>query len=65
MRATLYGGAGDISVGARPDPAVESPTDAVVRVALDRVCGSDLGYFLGQSTDERRAVKSLLRIGPA
>jgi threonine dehydrogenase-like Zn-dependent dehydrogenase len=49
MRATLYGGPGDISVGERPDPVVQLPTDAVVRVTLGCVCGSDLWYYRGQS----------------
>jgi threonine dehydrogenase-like Zn-dependent dehydrogenase len=39
MRATLYGGAFDITVGDRPDPRVDLPTDAVVRVTLGCVCG--------------------------
>ncbi|MFT4210894.1 MAG: alcohol dehydrogenase catalytic domain-containing protein [Microbacterium sp.] len=49
MRATLYGGAYDITVGERPDPAIELPTDAVVRVLLGCVCGSDLWYYRGVS----------------
>lgn len=49
MRATLYGGAYDITVGDRPDPRIELPTDAVVRVLLGCVCGSDMWYFRGIS----------------
>lgn len=49
MRATLYGGPGDISVGDRLDPVIQEPTDAVVRVALGCVCGSDLWYYRGES----------------
>jgi len=49
MRATLYGGPRDITVGDRPDPRIEQPTDAVVRVLLGCVCGSDMWYFRGQS----------------
>jgi threonine dehydrogenase-like Zn-dependent dehydrogenase len=49
MRATVYGGPGDISVGERPDPVVQRPTDAVVGVTLGCVCGSDLWYYRGQS----------------
>ena len=47
MRATLYGGPGDITVGERPNPRLENPTDAVVRVTLGCVCGSDLWYYRG------------------
>lgn len=49
MRATLYGGAHDITVGERPDPRIRLPTDAVVRVLLGCVCGSDLWYYRGLS----------------
>jgi len=49
VQATIYGGAWDISVGQRPDPVLQRPTDAVVRVVLGCVCGSDLWYYRGQS----------------
>ncbi len=42
MRATLMYGAGDVRVEDVPDPALQEPTDAVVRVLLACVCGSDL-----------------------
>jgi threonine dehydrogenase-like Zn-dependent dehydrogenase len=42
MRAALYKGPHAIEVGERPDPVVLAPTDAVVRVVLSCVCGSDL-----------------------
>jgi threonine dehydrogenase-like Zn-dependent dehydrogenase len=49
MRATLYGGPGDITVGERPDPRLENPTDVIVRVTLGCVCGSDLWYYRGDN----------------
>jgi len=49
MRVTLFGGPGDVALGERPDPAVQEPTDAVVRVVLSCVCGSDLWYYRGES----------------
>jgi threonine dehydrogenase-like Zn-dependent dehydrogenase len=49
MRATLYGGPGDITVGERPDPHLENPTDVIVRVTLGCVCGSDLWYYRGDN----------------
>lgn len=42
MRATLIYGAGDIRVEDVPDPKIQQPTDAVVRVVRACVCGSDL-----------------------
>jgi threonine dehydrogenase-like Zn-dependent dehydrogenase len=49
MRAALFNGPGSIEVGERPDPVIEEPTDAVVRVVLACVCGSDLWYWRGES----------------
>ena len=49
MRAALYNGPHSITVGDRPDPVVTAPTDAVVRVVLGCVCGSDLWYYRGES----------------
>jgi threonine dehydrogenase-like Zn-dependent dehydrogenase len=49
MRAAIFNGPGDIKVSERPDPAIVEPTDAVVRVVLGCVCGSDLWYYRGES----------------
>src|SRR6478672_494184 len=49
MRAAIFHGPKDIGVGDRPDPRIEHPTDAVVRVVLACVCGSDLWYYRGES----------------
>ena len=49
MRAAIFTGPGAVEVGERPDPVIEEPTDAVVRVVLGCVCGSDLWYYRGES----------------
>lgn len=49
MKAALFKGKGIIEVGERPDPTIKEPTDAIVRVVLACVCGSDLWYYRGQS----------------
>jgi threonine dehydrogenase-like Zn-dependent dehydrogenase len=49
MRAAIFKGPRDIQVGELPEPAITEPTDAVVRVVLACVCGSDLWYYRGQS----------------
>jgi len=49
MRAALFNGPHAIEVGERPDPVISAPTDAVVRVVLSCVCGSDLWYYRGES----------------
>lgn len=42
MRATIIYGAGDVRVENVPDPVLQQPTDAVVRVLRACICGSDL-----------------------
>ncbi len=47
MRAALHVAPGQVRVGEVPDPRVEEPTDAVVRVLRSCVCGSDLWGYRG------------------
>jgi threonine dehydrogenase-like Zn-dependent dehydrogenase len=56
MRAAIFGGPQDIAVGERPDPAIKGPTDAIVRVTLACVCGSDLWYYRGLSPHDLGAI---------
>ena len=49
MKAAVYGGPRTITVEDQPKPAVSEPTDAVVRVVLACVCGSDLWFYRGIS----------------
>jgi threonine dehydrogenase-like Zn-dependent dehydrogenase len=50
MRATVIHGPRDIRVETVPDPKIERPTDAVVRVVASCVCGSDLWSYRGVQT---------------
>jgi threonine dehydrogenase-like Zn-dependent dehydrogenase len=49
MRAAIFQGPKDVTVGERPDPTIREPTDAVVRVVMACVCGSDLWYYRGEA----------------
>jgi alcohol dehydrogenase len=49
VRAAIFKGKGTIEVEERPKPAVSEPTDAIVRVVLACVCGSDLWFYRGIS----------------
>jgi threonine dehydrogenase-like Zn-dependent dehydrogenase len=42
MRAAVFHEPRSVTVADRPDPAIREPTDAIVRVVLACVCGSDL-----------------------
>jgi threonine dehydrogenase-like Zn-dependent dehydrogenase len=46
-------GAGDVRVETVPDPVLQEPTDAVVRVAAAGVCGSDLWAYGSMPTTEQ------------
>ena len=54
MKALTWHGRRDVRVETVPDPKIERPTDAVIRVTTTAICGSDLhlyevlGPFLGQ-----------------
>jgi threonine dehydrogenase-like Zn-dependent dehydrogenase len=42
MRGTVMHAAGDVRIENVPDPTIEEPTDAVIRVTRACICGSDL-----------------------
>lgn len=52
MRAGVYRGPGEVRVEDVPDPRVEEPTDAVVRIVRSSVCGSDLWSYRGVRSGE-------------
>jgi len=56
MKAAIFGGPNDITGGERPDPVIQAPTDAIVRVTLACVCGSDLWYYRGLSPHDLGAI---------
>jgi threonine dehydrogenase-like Zn-dependent dehydrogenase len=49
MRATTIHGTRDIRVTDVPDPTIEKPTDAIVRVVAGCICGSDLWPYRGEN----------------
>jgi threonine dehydrogenase-like Zn-dependent dehydrogenase len=49
MRATVFHAKGDVRVERVPDPSIQKPTDAIVRVTHACICGSDLWFYRGVS----------------
>lgn len=49
MRATTIHGTRDIRVTDVPDPTIQAPTDAIVRVVAGCICGSDLWPYRGEN----------------
>jgi threonine dehydrogenase-like Zn-dependent dehydrogenase len=43
----------DVRLEERPDPAIQQPTDAVIRLAATCVCGSDLWIYRGTDSIDR------------
>ena len=45
MKAVTWHGKRDVRVDTVPDPTIEQPTDAIVRVSSTAICGSDLHLY--------------------
>jgi threonine dehydrogenase-like Zn-dependent dehydrogenase len=45
MRALAYHGRRDVRIDTVPDPRIEEPTDAIVRMTTTAICGSDLHLY--------------------
>ncbi len=45
MRALTWQGTGKVSVETVPDPKIQDPTDAIVRMTSTAICGSDLHLY--------------------
>jgi S-(hydroxymethyl)glutathione dehydrogenase / alcohol dehydrogenase len=56
MRAVRYHRPKNVSVDTVPDPRIEQPTDAIVRVTATAICGSDLHIYNGLILQLRRFV---------
>ena len=48
MRAVTYQAPGEVRIEEKPEPEVESPDQAVIRVEATGVCGSDLHIYHGR-----------------
>ncbi|WP_065961650.1 zinc-dependent alcohol dehydrogenase [Curtobacterium sp. UCD-KPL2560] len=53
MRAMTYRGPYRVRVEEKPDPRIEHPNDAIVRVERAAICGSDLHLYHGMMPDTR------------
>jgi threonine dehydrogenase-like Zn-dependent dehydrogenase len=54
MRAVVWHGTEDVRVDTVPDPRIQEPTDAIVRITSTAICGSDLHLYkvLGMFLEE-------------
>lgn len=49
MRAVVYAGVGRVVVAEVPEPSLQQPDDAIVRVRVAAICGSDLHFLHGKA----------------
>ena len=49
MRAVVYEDINRVAVRDVPDPRVEDPKDALIRVTSAAICGSDLHFYTGKA----------------
>lgn len=47
MKAVVFHGIGDIRLEDMPEPKIEAPTDAIVRLTASAICGTDLHFVRG------------------
>ncbi|WP_020500341.1 glutathione-independent formaldehyde dehydrogenase [Sciscionella marina] len=52
MKALVYDGPRDVRIKDVPDPGIENPNDAVIRVTSTNICGSDLHMYEGRTPME-------------
>jgi threonine dehydrogenase-like Zn-dependent dehydrogenase len=63
MRGTVMHAAGDVRIENVPDPTIEQPTDAVIRVTRASICGSDLWPYKSMQPSEAPRVMGHEAIG--
>ena len=51
MKAVVWKGVGDIQLADVPEPKIEEPTDAIVRLTASAICGTDLHFIRGTMPD--------------
>jgi glutathione-independent formaldehyde dehydrogenase len=56
MKALVYSGPRDVKVEDVPDPTIERPTDALVKITSANICGSDLHMYEGRTSVEKGKV---------
>ena len=71
MKAVVYRGPRHVAIGNVPDPTIERPTDAIVRITSTNICGSDLHMFEGRTDFEQGRIFGhenlgvVVEVGPA
>ncbi|VEF11566.1 Zinc-containing alcohol dehydrogenase superfamily protein [Pseudomonas fluorescens] len=51
MKAVVFHAVGDIRLDEVPEPTLQAPTDAIVRITASAICGTDLHFIRGSAPD--------------
>ena len=62
MRALCWHGKGDVRVDTVPDPKIQHPRDAIIKITACAICGSDFICLTAISRRWRAATFSVMRI---
>lgn len=71
MKALVYDGPRVVRIQDVPDPKIEKPTDALVKITMTNICGSDLHMYEGRTTIEKGKILGhenlgqVIEVGPA
>ena len=60
MKAVVFHGVGDIRLDDVPEPTIQEPTDAIVRLTSSAICGTDLHMIRGGNCNHRRYIPKLV-----
>jgi threonine dehydrogenase-like Zn-dependent dehydrogenase len=64
MKAVVFRGVGNIRIEDVPEPKIEQPTDAIVRLTSSAICGTDLHFVRGDlEAGDRVVVPSTIACG--
>src|SRR2546421_2304151 len=61
VKAVTWHGVGDIRLEEVPDPRIEAPTDAIIRITTSAICGTDLHLVRGTMPGLKAVDDRLLR----
>jgi alcohol dehydrogenase len=72
MKALIYNGPGQRAWEEKPDPGIQEPTDAIVRIGSSTICGTDLHILKGDVPEVQpgtilghEAVGTIIEVGSA
>ena len=60
MKAVVYEGPFKVAVKDVPEPAIQGPNDAIIKITASNICGSDLHMYEGRKAVEEGKILGLV-----